>query len=238
MPLHDVLFVTALQAGEAGCGRGRPVLASGSGPVPRISLWAPSAHRSLHPLTARAHAAPRCRWARGSQAVSDLRGAFSRPLVHGVNRECLGRPVQPELHPGREPWCPNAGPVRQESLHWRGWLVAPQTLTTVAACSMKMWSPNGSLSTKSPGASVRRWGCRAISCCSRLLGKVSSVQMYTAPGEPQGPGPLEMSPQGTTGPCSLLPLSAPPSTGLSPQVTLSGPQTAPAAETPGHRREP
>lgn len=59
-----------------------------------------------------------------------------------------------------------------------------QTLTTSAACSMKIWWPNLILEITCPGTSARRRCCWAMSCCRRRLGKASSVHTYTAPGRP------------------------------------------------------
>ena len=39
------------------------------------------------------------------------------------------------------------------------WPTSPQTLTTSAACSMKIWWPNWIFLTTSPGTSVRRRCC-------------------------------------------------------------------------------
>lgn len=61
---------------------------------------------------------------------------------------------------------------------------SPQTLTTSAACSMKIWWPNLILEITCPGTSARRRCCWAMSCCRRWLGKASSVHTYTAPGRP------------------------------------------------------
>lgn len=73
-------------------------------------------------------------------------------------------------------------------------LTSPQTLTTSAACSMKIWWPNLIFEITSPGTSARRRCCWAMSCCRRRLGKASSVHTNTAPGGP---------------PCSQWPAHAP-----------------------------
>lgn len=106
-----------------------------------------------------------------------------------------------------------------------------RTLTTSATCSMKIWWPNFILSIASPGTSVRRCRCPAMSCCRRRSGKTSSVQMYTAPGAARGggggqPAPLGLPRTGAGLPCRPLAVRTPPGrhpAGL-PQPVSSGSQ--------------